>query len=346
MAADAISERIEARRCAVEAVLQNGRPLKIRAIWPGDKARLLQHFAGLSAKTRYFRFFGYKRDLTDHDLARFTELDFTQHVGISATLHESGRERFIGVARCIRKETPSRAEIALAVLDQYQGQGIGPLLLRHLARIAHDKRNTQFEADVRGDNSRMIAVLATAHKERLFMADFYLKDATKHRQMLRHLKPETAQAYANFSETVFKDAAVSRNVKNLIAIEVAHVTQCPWCIDGHVQGTKRLSATDEEIAEAIYVAAEMRAGAALRHAGIAMAASETFDAVGDKRYRHNMDAFENGEPERLLQFDPADAPFHHSGKPGSILDVLFGPRRAPEARLRWQLRLCDLPYNR
>lgn len=106
------------------------------------------------------------------------------------------------------------------------------------------------------------------------MADFYVKDAAKHRQKMRHLKPETAQAFANFSEAVFKDGALSSKVKNLIAIAVAHVTQCPWCIDGHVRGAKRLGATDEEIVEAIYVAAEMRAGAALSHGGIAMAASE------------------------------------------------------------------------
>jgi alkylhydroperoxidase/carboxymuconolactone decarboxylase family protein YurZ len=67
------------------------------------------------------------------------------------------------------------------------------------------------------------------------MADFYVKDAAKHRQKLRHLKPETAQAFAKFSEIVFKDGALSGKVKNLIAIAVAHVTQCPWCIDGHCE---------------------------------------------------------------------------------------------------------------
>ncbi len=106
------------------------------------------------------------------------------------------------------------------------------------------------------------------------MADFYVKDAAKHRQKLRHLKPELAQAFAAFSEATFKDGALSGKTKNLIAIAVAHVTQCPWCIDGHVRAAKRPGATDAEIAEAIYVAAEMRAGAALSHAGIAMAASD------------------------------------------------------------------------
>lgn len=159
MAIHIMPERIEARCYVVDEILRDGSAIRIRAIRPDDKARLLEHFAGLSAKARYFRFFGYKRDLTDHDLAHFTELDFTQHVGIAATLYENGRERFIGVARYIRKEAPSRAEIALAVLDQFQGAGIGPLLIRHLAHIAHENEITQFEADVRGDNSRMLAVL-------------------------------------------------------------------------------------------------------------------------------------------------------------------------------------------
>ena len=53
---------------------------------------------------------------------------------------------------------------------------------------------------------------------------------------------------------------------------VAHVPQCPWCIYGHTRAAKRLGATDEEIAEAVFVAMEMRAGAAFTHGAIAMAA--------------------------------------------------------------------------
>lgn len=106
------------------------------------------------------------------------------------------------------------------------------------------------------------------------MADFHVKNASSHRQRLRRLAPEAAQAFANFSNAVFKEGALSAKVKNLIAIAVAHTTQCPWCIDGHVRAAKRLGASDEEIAEAIYVAAEMPAGAALSHGAIAMAATE------------------------------------------------------------------------
>lgn len=58
------------------------------------------------------------------------------------------------------KGTSSGAEISLAVLDRHQGAGIGPLLIRHLARIAHQSGILQFEADVSGDNSRMLGVLS------------------------------------------------------------------------------------------------------------------------------------------------------------------------------------------
>ena len=108
----------------------------------------------------------------------------------------------------------------------------------------------------------------------LKMADFYLTNAAKHRQKLRHLKPDLAKAFADFSDAVFKDGALSSKTENLMALAMGHVTQCPWCIDGHTRAAKRLGASDEEIAEAVFVAMEMRAGAAFTHSAIAMAAAE------------------------------------------------------------------------
>jgi AhpD family alkylhydroperoxidase len=106
------------------------------------------------------------------------------------------------------------------------------------------------------------------------MADFYGRETTRHLHKLRQLKPEMAKAFQDFSQAVFKDGALSSKIKNLVAVGVAHVTQCPWCISGHVKRAKELGATDEEIAEVIFVAMEMRAGAAFTHGGIAMAETE------------------------------------------------------------------------
>lgn len=81
----------------------------------------------------------------------------------------------------------------------------------------------------------------------------------------RALAPGAEDAFRAFSRAVFAEGALDARTKQLIAIAVAHVTQCPWCIEGHVKAARRKGATPEEIMEAIWVASEMRAGAAFAH---------------------------------------------------------------------------------
>jgi AhpD family alkylhydroperoxidase len=84
------------------------------------------------------------------------------------------------------------------------------------------------------------------------------------------LAPKPAEAFKAFSRSVFADGALTVRTKQLIAVAVAHVTQCPYCIRGHTQGALKYGATAEEIMEAIWVAAEMRAGAAYAHSALAL----------------------------------------------------------------------------
>lgn len=91
------------------------------------------------------------------------------------------------------------------------------------------------------------------------------------------LAPEQIDAWRKFSRSVFKDGVLDEKTKQLIAVAVAHVTQCPWCIKAHTPLALRKGASKEEIMEAIWVAAEMRAGAAYSHASIAMEAMEIDD---------------------------------------------------------------------
>jgi AhpD family alkylhydroperoxidase len=90
----------------------------------------------------------------------------------------------------------------------------------------------------------------------------------------RDLAPDAEAAFRVFSEAVFKDGALPRKTKQLIAVSVAHVTQCPYCIQGHTKAATREGATPQEIMEAIWVAAEMRAGGAFAHSNLAMATLE------------------------------------------------------------------------
>lgn len=99
--------------------------------------------------------------------------------------------------------------------------------------------------------------------------------STKALAQKRHeLAPNTHAAFQTFSQTVFADGALPAKTKQLIAVAVAHVTQCPYCIRGHTKGALRHGATQQEIMEAIWVAAEMRAGGAYAHSVIAITAME------------------------------------------------------------------------
>ncbi len=84
------------------------------------------------------------------------------------------------------------------------------------------------------------------------------------------LAPKPAEAFKAFSRSVFAEGALSAKTKQLIAVAVAHVTQCPYCIRGHTQAALQHGATAEEIMEAIWVAAEMRAGGAYAHSTLAL----------------------------------------------------------------------------
>lgn len=95
----------------------------------------------------------------------------------------------------------------------------------------------------------------------------------------KELAPTTAAAFKAFSESVFAEGALSAKTKDLIAIAVAHVTQCPYCIRGHTASALRRGATQQEVMEAIWVAAEMRAGGAYAHSNLAL---DTMNQVAAK----------------------------------------------------------------
>jgi AhpD family alkylhydroperoxidase len=86
----------------------------------------------------------------------------------------------------------------------------------------------------------------------------------------KRLAPEPYEAFRTFGREVFADGALTTKTKQLIAVAVAHVTQCPYCIRGHTKAAMREGAIREELMEAIWVAAEMRAGAAFTHSVLAL----------------------------------------------------------------------------
>lgn len=94
-----------------------------------------------------------------------------------------------------------------------------------------------------------------------------------------NLAPDQVKAFRNFSKVVFQEGAIDEKTKQIIAVAVAHVTQCPYCIKGHTKQAKQKGATNEELMEAIWVAAEMRAGGSYAHAALAIEEIEKIDGL-------------------------------------------------------------------
>lgn len=100
---------------------------------------------------------------------------------------------------------------------------------------------------------------------------YYDSDDLKHIRDMKEVAPAEFDAWVNFDRIVSReDSAIPRKYRELIAIAVAHSTQCVYCIETHVRGAKRAGASKAEIAEAILLSAALRAGGAAAHGGLAM----------------------------------------------------------------------------
>lgn len=89
-------------------------------------------------------------------------------------------------------------------------------------------------------------------------------------KLRKQLASGPADAFRAFNQAVFAEGALPVKTKQLIAVAVAHVTQCPYCIRSHTKSALQHGATGEEIMEAVWVAAEMRAGGAYAHSLVAL----------------------------------------------------------------------------
>jgi RimJ/RimL family protein N-acetyltransferase len=137
--------------------LRNGRRIEVRAFKPGDKQALEAAVARTSALSLYRRFFTIKRDFTDREREFFLNVDFVNHVALVAVTDEAGQPAIVGGGRYVVVR-PGKAELAIVVIDQYQGHGIGTGLIRHLIAVARAAGLQELIADVLVENAPMLKV--------------------------------------------------------------------------------------------------------------------------------------------------------------------------------------------
>jgi len=148
---------LEAANYSAFETLRDGRRVEIRALRPDDRADLIAAVARSSAQSLYRRFFAVKRDFAEPEIEFFLNVDFVDHVALVTVVDESGRPVIAGGAPYIVIE-PGKAEVAFAVVDRYQGQGLGAALMHHLAAIAREAGLKELIAEVLPDNVPMLKV--------------------------------------------------------------------------------------------------------------------------------------------------------------------------------------------
>jgi RimJ/RimL family protein N-acetyltransferase len=137
--------------------LRDGRRAEIRALKPDDKTDMLAAVSRIGAQSMRRRFFGAKRDFSEAEQAFYLNVDFVNHVALVAVVDEGDRPTIVGGGRYVVVH-PGAAEVAFAVVDEYQGQGIGAALLRHLIVIARDAGLNELIAEVLPENAAMLKV--------------------------------------------------------------------------------------------------------------------------------------------------------------------------------------------
>jgi len=147
----------EAAEYSVVETLRNGRQVEIRALRPDDRAGLVAAVGRASAQSLFRRFFAAKRGFTEQEIAFFVNVDFINHVALVAMVEEDERPVIVGGGRYIVGQ-PGTAEVAFAVVDEHQGQGIGAALMRHLATIARRSGLHELIAEVLPENVSMLKV--------------------------------------------------------------------------------------------------------------------------------------------------------------------------------------------
>lgn len=146
--------------------LPSGSQVRIRPIRTTDRAALQGAYQRLSEESRYLRFFSARSQLSESLIDSLTNIDHTTHFawGVfdptqpSEASDDSGLT--VGTARLIRDKDASSAEAALAVVDDYQGQGIGRFLIELLAATAADIGADLLRFEILRQNRGMIGLIS------------------------------------------------------------------------------------------------------------------------------------------------------------------------------------------
>ena len=136
--------------------LSDGSIFAVRPVVPEDKSLIALGFDRLSDRSRYLRFLGPMPTLSRRQLAYLSELDHLNHVAIGFLDGDDP----VAIGRWVRfEDEPEDADVAVTVLDEYQGRGVGRTVIQVLAMIARHRDIRWLHFDVLAENTPMLKVL-------------------------------------------------------------------------------------------------------------------------------------------------------------------------------------------
>jgi GNAT superfamily N-acetyltransferase len=152
--------------------LSDGQKVHLRLMQPSDKELLLGGFERLSADSRYARFMAPKARLTEQELRYLTEIDGVDHFAIGAVRrHLMSEDEGVGSARFVRiADEPNTAEPAVTVIDDYQGKGLGSILLQRLIEAAWERDVRWFRSELLAENKASKRMMESLSPEVRFRA--------------------------------------------------------------------------------------------------------------------------------------------------------------------------------
>jgi GNAT superfamily N-acetyltransferase len=131
--------------------------IALRRLRAGEREPVLEVFAGLSERSRWFRFLGSKPRLLESDVVRLVDVGCCGREAVVAIDPQTGET--VGIARFIRDEGMPEAEVAFEVVDEWQGRGVGKRLLAELAELAREQKIFRFRALIASGNAASFALM-------------------------------------------------------------------------------------------------------------------------------------------------------------------------------------------
>jgi acyl-CoA synthetase (NDP forming)/GNAT superfamily N-acetyltransferase len=205
-------------------LLRDGRSVFIRPVRAADEEAMLDFSRRLSRRTLAQRLLGPVPRFSRELLRRFVDVDYVDHLALAAFLND----QMIGVGRLIRLEDTDHAEVTFTVADDFQGRGLGTLLLERLAAAAPAIGVYTFEADVLTTNTAMLRVFAASGYDPSITAEGHLQHV-----LLR--VDQRAGALARMSRREHR--AARRSLEKLLAprsVAVIGASRQPNTIGHHI----------------------------------------------------------------------------------------------------------------